>query len=65
MEKYLEECKLLSLVMTLGYVLHKVGQEKGGRGWISFSHLMKNIYFYELKRKTYFPYILPDLLLYC
>ena len=39
MEKYLEECKLLSLVMTLGYVLHKVGQEKGGGGWISFSHL--------------------------
>ena len=38
-EKYLEECKLLSLVMSLGCVLHEVGQEKGGGGWISFLHL--------------------------
>lgn len=39
MEKYLEGCELLSLVMNSGCVLYKVGQEKGGRGWISFSHL--------------------------
>ena len=38
-EKYIEECKLLSLVMSLGCVLHEVGQEKGGGGWISFLHL--------------------------
>ena len=38
-EKYLEECKLLSLVKSLGCVLHEVGQEKGGGGWISFLHL--------------------------
>ena len=60
----LEECKLLSLVMSLGCVLHEVGQERVVEVGYLFN-LMKNIYFYELKRMTNFHYILPDLLLYC
>lgn len=47
MEKYLEEYKLLSLIMTLRCVLHEAEQEKCGGDWTSFL-------------QAYYYYILPD-----